>query len=65
MRFLNRKVAEGFCEVVGSVCRGVDATEMDGGSFMRVRALIDINTPLCRGRRFSSQGETRLGFLQV
>ena len=50
MRFLNRKVAEDLCEVVGLVCRVDDVNEMDGGSVMRVRVLIDINTPLCRGR---------------
>ena len=54
MRFLNHKVAEELCEVAGSVCREEDINEMDGGSFMRVRVIIDINKPLYRGRRFSS-----------
>lgn len=54
VRFLNRKVAEDLCEVVGLVCRMDNVNEMDGGSFMRVRVLIDINTPLCRGRQFFS-----------
>ncbi|XP_050241257.1 uncharacterized protein LOC126690171 [Quercus robur] len=31
MRFLNRKVVEDLCEVVGSVCRVDDVNEMDGG----------------------------------
>ena len=58
MRFLNHKVAEELCEVAGSVCREEDINEMDGGSFMRVRVIIDINKPLYRGRCFSSsQGE--------
>lgn len=57
MRFLNYKVAEELCEVVGSVCREEDINEMDGGSFMRVRVIIDINKPLCRRRRFSSSQE--------
>lgn len=58
MRFLNHKVAEKLCEVAGSMCREEDINEIDGGSFMRVRVIIDINKPLCRGRRFSSsQGE--------
>ena len=40
------------------MCREEDINEIDGGSFMRVRVIIDINKPLCRGRRFSSsQGE--------
>uniref|UniRef100_A0A7N2L834 Zinc knuckle CX2CX4HX4C domain-containing protein n=1 Tax=Quercus lobata TaxID=97700 RepID=A0A7N2L834_QUELO len=44
--------------MVGSVCSVDDVSQMDGGSFMRVRVLIDINKPLCGGRRFSSsQGE--------
>ena len=46
MRFLKRKVAKGLCEVMGSVCKVDDGNEMDGGSFMRVRVLININTPL-------------------
>ena len=50
VRFLNRKVVEDLCDVVGSVCRLDDINEMDGGSFMRVRVLIDINKPLCRRR---------------
>lgn len=54
VRFLNRKVAADLCDVVGSVCNIDDVTQMDGGSFMRVRVLIDINKPLCRGRRFFS-----------
>ena len=48
------KVAEELCEVAGSVCREEDINEMDGGSFMRVRVIIDISKPLYRGRRFSS-----------
>lgn len=47
VRFLNRKVAEDLCAVVGSVCSVNDDSQMDGGSFMRVRVLIDINKPLC------------------
>ena len=54
MRFLNHKVAEELCEVASSVCREEDINEMDGGSFMRVRVIIDINKPFCRGRCFSS-----------
>ncbi|KAK9991871.1 hypothetical protein SO802_026856 [Lithocarpus litseifolius] len=54
MRFLNRRVAEDLCDVVDSVCRMDDVTQMDGGSFIRVRILIDINKPLCRARHFSS-----------
>ena len=54
MRFLNHKVAKELCEGAGLVCRGNDIIEMDSGSFMRVRVLIDINKPLNKGRRFSS-----------
>ena len=49
VRFLNRKVAEDLCDVVGLVCSVGVVTQMDGGSFMRVRVLININKPLCRG----------------
>ena len=33
VRFQSHKVAEELCEVAGSVCRGTDINEMDGGSF--------------------------------
>ncbi|KAK9987692.1 hypothetical protein SO802_027931 [Lithocarpus litseifolius] len=50
VRFMNKRVAEGLCETVGQVCHLQNAPTVDGGSFMRVRVLVDISQPLCRGR---------------
>ena len=50
LRFRNREVAEQICESVGTIHHPVDAPDCDGGSFIRVRVIIDISRPLCRGR---------------
>ena len=52
VRFMNPKVAEGICSTVGTVIRKSD-TEVDGGSFMRVRVSMDVTRPLARGRMVS------------
>ena len=58
IRFMNRKVAEELCEVFGRVDKSTKESEMDGGSFIRVRVILDISVPLCQGRVISlSQGE--------
>lgn len=48
--FLTRKVAEILCETVGDTQKSNGAVDEDGGSFFRVRVVIDITLPLCRGR---------------
>ena len=48
-RYLNRRVVEEICDVVGVVDHTTSTDEMEGGNFMRVRVLIDISLPLCRG----------------
>ena len=48
-RYMNRRVAEEICEVVGAVDRTTAIDEMEGGNFMRVWVSIDISLPLCRG----------------
>ena len=50
LRFRNREVAEQICESVGTILLPDDAPDCDGGSFIRVRVVIDISRPLCRGR---------------
>ena len=49
-RYLNRRVAEEICEVVGAVDHTTSTDEMEGGNLKRVRVSIDISLPLCRGR---------------
>ena len=51
VRFMNPKVAEGICSIVGTV--PMAETEMNGGSFMRVRVSVDVTRPLSRGRMVS------------
>ena len=48
--FMNPTVAAGICETAGTVSRNPKMPIEDGGGFMRVRVLIDITQPLCRGR---------------
>ena len=53
IRFQTRKIAEQLCEVVGKVITETDEAETEGDNFMRVRVIIDISKPLCRGRVIS------------
>ena len=50
---MTHKVAKELCENVGMVDRATDLSDMVGGSFMRVRVVIDVAFPLCRGRLIS------------
>ena len=50
VRFRNREVAEQICEPIGAIIHPPDAHDSDGGSFIRVRVLVDISLPICRGR---------------
>ena len=47
-KFMNKTVAVKLYEVVEAVCQSSDEGEMDGGSFLRMKVVIDINKPLCR-----------------
>ena len=38
-------------ESIGSVIPTNDHGEMKGGTFMRVRVMVDVSQPLCRGRK--------------
>ena len=63
-RYMNRRVAEDICAVIGVVDRTISTDEMEGGSFMHVRILIDISLPLCHGRVLSLEdgGEVWVNF---
>ena len=47
---MNTTVAAGLCETVGTVINHPKMPIEDGGGFMRVRVLVDVSQPLCRGR---------------
>ena len=47
---MSKKVIESICEIIGEVRRLPESIDDDGGKFIRVRVLIDITLPLCRGR---------------
>ena len=38
-------------ETIGPVIKSNDPMEMKGGTFMRVRVMVDVTRPLCRGGR--------------
>ena len=46
-------MAEKLCDTVGEVQKSIGAVDDDGGSFFRVRVLVDITLPLCRGKVIS------------
>ena len=48
--FQTRKVAEKLCEIVGEIQRSNGAMDDDGGSFFGVLMVVDVTSPLCRGR---------------
>ena len=50
---MTREVAEDICGNAGIVDKSTQLSEMMGGSFMRVRVVIDVSLPLCRGRMIS------------
>ncbi|XP_030964539.1 uncharacterized protein LOC115985780 [Quercus lobata] len=52
--FQTRKVAEKLCETVGDILKSDGATDDDGGSLFWVRVLVNITSPLCRGRVITS-----------
>jgi len=47
---MSKKVIESICEIIGEVRSLPESIDDDGGKFIRVRVLIDITLPLCRGR---------------
>ncbi|XP_030963316.1 uncharacterized protein LOC115984430 [Quercus lobata] len=53
LRFRNKDVAEQICEIVGTIIHPSTDSDNEGGSFIRVRVMVDISKPLCRGRRIS------------
>ena len=50
IQYMTKEVAENICDIIGEVQKSVDAITNEGGHFIRVRVMIDITLPLCRGR---------------
>ena len=50
VHYMTKTVAESLCEIVGEVQKSTDDVDDEDGHFIRVRVLIDVTLPLCRGR---------------
>ena len=50
VHFMNTKVAEGICDIVGKMQKSTKVVDDDGGYFIQVQVSIDITLPLCRWR---------------
>lgn len=48
-KYMNVKIAENICDVVGHVIHSTDPTKTKGGNFMRIRVGLDVSLPLCHG----------------
>ena len=49
LRYMTMEAAIKISEVIREVSCPTDSKEADGGNFLRVRAIIDLSFPLCRG----------------
>jgi len=54
-KFMNVKVVEKICKVVGQVIHSNDPAKTERDKFMRIRVEMDISLPLCRGRVVSME----------
>ena len=65
-KYMNVKVAEKICEVVGQIVHSTNPAETEGGNFMRIRVEMDVSLPLCHGRVVSMEnGKKMLGHVQI
>ena len=50
LRLRHKAIAEQICQPLGAILATNELMEYDSGSFIRVRVMLDISQPLCRGR---------------
>lgn len=58
--FITKAVAKGICDTIGEVQKSTGEVDKEGGHFIKVRVLIDISLPLCRGRLITVDSEGRI-----
>ena len=54
--YRTKSVAEVICESIGVVDRSTEASECEGGTYVRVQVSLDIYQPLCRGQVMKVEG---------
>ena len=65
MNMLDPETAVEIGETIGTVSRTKHSNDMVGGDFLRVRVVVDVTKPLCRGWRIAINNTCCLGCFQI
>ena len=57
--YMDKKTAEEICSTVGKVVKSAGSKDSEGEGFTRVRVIVDVTQPLCRGRVVTLDKEFR------